>query len=254
MKKGKGGKSIPHTQVLKIESVDTVNQSSRVYPATLHVSPYRWTEIGSNSWKTWQNSALPYVHHDWQLNTEDLNSPAVTSTHLAPHAAQNKHLEIPADLTHLHQQVWFVYQQQMAGINYFWLIRSNCSLSVGSRSPRIIQIVHLRRVPSFLTEQIKYHLVYIKKVLLLPYTNHIMFKTSTVMFHIWLLIFSSHTTIWFTISLICEEAAVFGTIHNMNIFTEYWRKRDEVFQIKDHLENLNINATFCVKQPHWKID
>lgn len=203
MKKGKGSKSIPHTQVLKIESVDTVNQSSRVYPATLHVSPYRWTEIGSNSWKTWQNSALPYVHHDWQLNTDDLNSPAVTSTHLAPHAAQNKHLEIPADLTHLHQQVWFVYQQQMAGINYFWLIRSNCSLSVGSRSPRIIQIVHLRRVPPFLTEQIKYHLVYIKKVLLLPYTNHIMFKTSTVMFHIWLLIFSFHTTIWFTISLIC---------------------------------------------------
>lgn len=209
--KGKGSESIPHTQALKIESVDTVNQSSRVYPATLHVSPYRWTEIGSNSWKTWQNSALPYVHHEWQLTTDDLNSPAVTSTHLAPHAAQNKHLEIPADLTHLYQQVWFVYQQQMAGINYFWLICSNCSLSVGSRSLRIIQIVHLWCVPSLLTVQIKCLLVYIKKVLLLPYIQITSCLKSYLRLRFPSEFSSAPLTPQFDLQLVCLEAAVFST-------------------------------------------
>lgn len=51
---------------------------------------------------------------DWQLTTDYLNSPAVTSTHLAPCAAQNKHLEIPANC------IWPTYT-------------SRCSLYISTR-------------------------------------------------------------------------------------------------------------------------
>lgn len=72
---------------------------------------------------------------DWQLTADYLNSPAVTSTHLAPCSTKQtlRHF-CKEHLTHLHQQVWFVYQHQMAEINFFWQIHSNCRLSVSSGS------------------------------------------------------------------------------------------------------------------------
>ncbi len=51
---------------------------------------------------------------DWQITTDYLNSPAVTSTHLAPHAAQNKHLEISPN------SIWPTYT-------------SRCSLCISTR-------------------------------------------------------------------------------------------------------------------------
>lgn len=87
---------------MKLEGSGTVSKNSNICkesPVTLKVSACRWINIISYSCETMTDFRFNVYSGDWQLTIHCMDSPAITSTHLVLHAAQNKQtfLQIASD-------------------------------------------------------------------------------------------------------------------------------------------------------------